>query len=72
MMQTALLSLGTAAVLVEFEIEPSEPPADDCPGSPATASITAVRIGQSIVDDPESCFSEWQMQRWEEQILAEA
>jgi hypothetical protein len=65
----ARLLLGAVPVLVEYDHQEAEPQTRDHPGCPATVDILAVRIGAHEIDDPESVLSEWQLRRWEEQIL---
>lgn len=68
-MQTASLLLGAVPVLIGYDHSEAEPMTRDHPGCPASVEILSVRIGQHEIDDPHSVLSEWQMQRWEEQIL---
>jgi hypothetical protein len=74
MIQTASLPLGDATVDVQYEFTPAEAavfyPNDRAhPGTPADAAIVAVLIGGQRIDDPESVFSEWQLETWSTAIL---
>ena len=75
MLSTAHLSIcniAAATAQVEYEFTEAESRTTNHPGTPADADIVAVTIGGVRIEDPESVFSDWQLETWRTRIVESA